>query len=663
MGHRAVLSVCTAMLALGTVSTLAAQEDATQVTLDSNYTGRVFDGLGAASAGASSRLLIDYPEPQRSEILDYLFKPGYGAALQHLKVEIGADVNSTDGSEPSHMRTPMDHKATRGYEWWLMAEAHKRNPKILLEILPWGAPRWVNPTPGAEDTLYTAKMAEYVAEFIKLAKSAYGLDIGMTGVWNERPYDTAYVKELHRRLEAEHLDTKIVCCDEYPGEGDGQWAIADEMLKDPELARDVDVIGVHYPLVNGRLTTTDAARKTGKPLWSSEDQPNGGGGPFVTRDWALGGRILAHLYNRNYLEGTFTSTEIWSPITSYYDNLAAPNSGLMYANTPWSGSYVVQGTIWATAHTTQFAEPGWQYLDAASGNLPDKGSYVSLRSPDKKDWSVVLETIDATQPQKVEFKLAGGLSAGQVNIWETNNTRTFEHVADVAVKDGRFSYTFEPDALYSLTTTTGQGKGAGVPPAAKPFPLPYAEDFESIHEGGTPKYLADQDGAFETHACDGRVGQCLEQVVTEKPVAWSPLPAPFTLAGSETWTDYRVGVDVRFLSRSPALLMGRIDSANVFTDDKAKWPSGYLLRLQPNGGWELLSTTYHEPTATLAKGYAMLGAAKWHRLELEFRGTTVTARLDGKVLAQEESVAHTRGMFGLGSEWDHTQFDNLRVEP
>ena len=63
------------------------------------------EGLGALSAGASSRLLIDYPEAQRREILDYLFKPHYGAALHHLKVEIGGDTQSTDGTEPSHART------------------------------------------------------------------------------------------------------------------------------------------------------------------------------------------------------------------------------------------------------------------------------------------------------------------------------------------------------------------------------------------------------------------------------------------------------------------------------------------------------------------------------------------------------------------------------
>jgi hypothetical protein len=651
------------LLSMGVVCSATAADHDQQLTivLDGASKGRTYDGLGAASAGASSRLLIDYPEPQRSEILDYLFKPGYGAALQHLKVEIGADVNSTDGSEPSHMRTPSDHDATRGYEWWLMTEAHKRNPHILLEVLPWGAPRWVNP--GAEaKTVYSAKMANYVVDFIQTAKSVYGLDIGVAGIWNERVYDAAYVKQLYGKLRQEHLATKIICCDEYPGEGKGQWTIADAMLMDPELAKDIDVIGVHYPLVNGKLTTTEAARRTGKPLWSSEDQPNGGSGPFLSRGWAVGGRILAHLYNRNYLEGTFTSTEIWSPITSYYDNLAAPNSGLMYANTPWSGHYQVQGAIWATAHTTQFAEPGWQYLDVSSGNLPEKGSYVALRSPDRKNWSVVLETIDAKSPRKVFFKLQGGLKANVVHIWETSSGRTFEHVADVRPKNGVFAYTFDADALYSLTTTTGQGRGTAQPPVAAEFPLPYADDFESTKEGHTPKYLADQDGAFEVHACKERNGLCLEQVITEEPIPWSPLPDPFTLAGNADWKDYRVSVDVRFVSNTEATVIGRIDSSDVFKDEKARWPSGYELSVKPEGAWELLSTAYKKPVIKLASGTVTLDRAAWHKLELTFQGAQITALLDGKQLTVLKDDTHTHGMFGLGSGWNHVQFDNLRVE-
>src|SRR5687768_11260816 len=68
----------------------------TSITIDGTKGGRIFDGIGAISGGGgNSRLLIDYPEPSRTEILDYLFKPRYGAALQILKVEVGGDTNST----------------------------------------------------------------------------------------------------------------------------------------------------------------------------------------------------------------------------------------------------------------------------------------------------------------------------------------------------------------------------------------------------------------------------------------------------------------------------------------------------------------------------------------------------------------------------------------
>ncbi len=639
------------------LSAAAANAQQTRVVLDGASAGRIFDGIGAASAGASSRLLIDYPEPQRSQILDYLFKPGYGACLQHLKVEIGADVNSTDGSEPSPMRTASDHNAERGYEWWLMAEAHKRNPNIVLEILPWGAPNWVGSTVSGKQTLYSSRMADYVVDFIQTAKHEYGLDIVYAGIWNERAFDIPYIKELHARIEAAHLGTKILCCDD-------DWRIAHDVLQDPELAADIAVIGAHYPRdEKGTITTTDEARKTGKPLWSSEDQPNGGGGPFVSRDWPLGGRVLAHLYNQNYLQGSLTATEIWSPVTSYYDNLAAPNSGLMYANTPWSGHYNVQSTIWVTAHTTQFAQPGWQYLDSSSGYLPMKGSYVTLRSTDRKNWSVVLETIAAMQPQTVSFQLAGDLAETEVHVWVTNSTHIFEQVATVKPANGKFEYTFEPESLYSLTTTTGQGKGTAQPPSAFAFPLPYADNFETTPSGRSPKYLSDQDGAFEAHPCEGRSGRCLEQVISTKPIPWGPLPDPYTMAGDADWTDYAVAADVRFFSAAPAVVMGRIDSADLFQDGDAHWPSGYILRLRPDGRWDLSSSAYNRPTVPLASGSVTIDRNQWHRLELRFHGAKILAFLDGSALTSVDDSAHAHGMFGLGTEWDRIQFDNLSVTP
>ena len=84
--------------------------------------GKIYEGMSSLSARASSRLLIDYPEPFRSQILDYLFKPKYGASLNLLKIEIGGDINSTCGTKSNHQHTQCDENYNRGYEWWLMNE-------------------------------------------------------------------------------------------------------------------------------------------------------------------------------------------------------------------------------------------------------------------------------------------------------------------------------------------------------------------------------------------------------------------------------------------------------------------------------------------------------------------------------------------------------------
>ena len=105
-------------------------------------TCRALDGIGGLSGGgATSVLLPPYPEPQKSEILDFLFKPNYGASLHVLKVEIGGDAQSTDGAESSHMHNPWEENYERGYEWLLLNEAKKRNPDILLYGLSWAFPQ------------------------------------------------------------------------------------------------------------------------------------------------------------------------------------------------------------------------------------------------------------------------------------------------------------------------------------------------------------------------------------------------------------------------------------------------------------------------------------------------------------------------------------------
>jgi hypothetical protein len=100
-----------ACLCLSSVTAEASAQSA--FLIDSGNLSARFDGVGAVSGGGGgSRLLLDYNATQRSEILDYLFTPGFGASLQVLKVEIGCDGDTTQGSEQSHMRTANDLSPT-----------------------------------------------------------------------------------------------------------------------------------------------------------------------------------------------------------------------------------------------------------------------------------------------------------------------------------------------------------------------------------------------------------------------------------------------------------------------------------------------------------------------------------------------------------------------
>ena len=238
--------------------------------------------------------------------------------------------------------------------------------------------------------------------------------------------------------------------------------------------------------------------------------------------------------------------------------------------------------------------------------------------------------------------------------------KTFEHVADLKPKDGRFSYSFDPDSLYSLTTTTGQSRGTAQSPADTHFPLPYRNTFEDTPLDRSPKYMADQDGAFEIHPCLDRKGLCLEQVITTKPIPWGPLPDPWTLTGDEKWTDYQVASDV-LLNGGPITVMGHIDSADVFAGQKTRWPSGYIFTLNTDGQWSLFSAKYKAPAHTLASGNVKLSSQKWHHVNLTFHGSQITATLDAHQLAAVTDNSHTHGMIGIGTGWNRTQFDNLSV--
>ena len=619
------------------------------INIDLHNKGHMYEGIGALSAGASSRLLKDYPEKQKKEILDFLFKPYWGASLQHLKVEIGGDVNSTSGTEPSHARTkeellaPKEEFFNRGYEWWLMKEAKKRNPDIYLDCLSWGAPGWIG-----NGNFYSDDNIDYIISFIKGAYKYHGISIDYTGLWNERAHNIEFAKNLKKDLLNNNLKhVKLIASDQCSG---NQWAIADDILLDSTLSKAIDVIGDHYIEKEFNYTSTEAAKKTKKPLWNSE------GGPW-RGDWE-GFGALCKLYNRGYIKGKLTKTITWSLITSYYENLALPNSGLMKANSPWSGYYEVQPALWAVAHTTQFAQPGWFYIDDTGCGLlaNEKISYVTLVSPSNdNDFSCIVEAIDLNENTTISFTLKDKVKTKYLSVWKsTINKETFIKQKDIQIINNTFTLYIEPGSVYSITSTKGQQKGANIIPIEKPFPFPYFEDFENVPIGESAPYICDQGGAFEVHnsADNDKHGHVLRQLITQPCIEWEGPVINQTVVGDKSWDNYTASVDIAFNeSYSYASLGGRI----LETHRSHQAPNGYILKLESSGFWTLFVGS-----KILKKGFVKIHD-KWQNLQLKLEKDHIQAFINNVEVASIIDSTYSMGMASLGSSFHHIEFDNLHI--
>ena len=667
--------------------------------LSDDAPGRRFDGIGALSAGASSRLLVDYPEPERGQILDLLFRPGHGAALQILRVEIGSDINSTAGSEPSHMRARDDLDHERGYEWWIMREARRRNARIALSGLAWGVPGWLDGGFWSRDTI------TYHLAWLECARR-HGLAIDYLGGWNESAdFAADWFVALRKALyEAGHHAVKIIAADGWGEDLAERWKVADAMAADPALYDAVDVVSVHYPCGQqfdgapyDHGPSTPTARGLGKPLWAGEQG---------SQRYDIGAAPLARAINRVYIDGRMTATVNWALTASYYTSIEGAGVGLLRAHEPWSGYYEPSLSLWVVAHTTQFAQPGWRYLDPACGYLEGGGSVVTLLDPVTGHYSVVIETVDAAEPQLARFRVphrarqyrancdgadydqAGYAEAGHhragprrigiagsavVHVWETDLRSDryrdwFRHVGQIEPASGEYGREYEvvlpPGRLLTLTTAEGQGKAPWEPPARpRVFPMPYRESLRDVPPGRSPRLFSDFNGAFEAAPRPDGPGRCLAQTITTRPLDWRYTvdTRPFTLLGDPMWWgDYAVTVDVR-LDQAPYVdLLGRLD----YVPRGSGGQSGYRLRLSRDHGWALLRTGPDRGEDTLAQGLLDVDPGRWYRLQVSFTGTTIVARVDETTVATVHDDRHNRGQVGLlVGAWCPAQFGDLAIVP
>ena len=456
-----VVGALIAALLMATDNTAAHATTLTSTTANISVASTTpFQGIGIGeSAGGELRLLFDYPEPERTQILDLLFCTHgvtaisgycttgiYGVSTQILKVELGGDTNGSQGAESAFLHTQAEFNALNpqspsaaacnlndGYEWWLMREAMKRDPYIKISALSWGAPGYIGTGQSQPGNFWTTDMQQYYTDMVSCASINHdaamqtaglsGTPVAYVGAWNEvQTYDTSWVSGFPGFMST-HLPTgvatpQVICCDAFNAN-----QVATDIANNPTtFGQAVSVISEHYPNRFGNISAPPA----GHVLWDSED------GTFKTSDyttfdasgfqWPNVAGEVAKLYNNNFIKWGVTSTTEVPLVDAWPDNLAPNTPGqpsqdgaALVANSPWSGNYYVAPGFWVTAHTAQFTRPGWSYLNNVScflgtttstcGTDANQGSYVTLwdggstntvdGAAGTGNWSTIVETASA----------------------------------------------------------------------------------------------------------------------------------------------------------------------------------------------------------------------------------------------------------------------------
>jgi galactosylceramidase len=674
----------------------AAESGIQTVRLNADRGGKRFEGIGVVEGGGGTGVLLkDYPEPQRSQILDFMFKPKFGASISALLVEIPGDGNSTQGSMPSHMHSRDDLNYRRGYMWWELREARRRNPRLSLDGAAWSGPGWLGTSGtlfeqnGGDGNFWSQDTIDYYIAWLRGLRDVYRLEFDAIGSRNEKGASYGFAKAFRKSLDANGFRrVRLHGFDNWPD--DSKFAFVPDLLTDAELRNSLDIISAHInapeSVVSAEVQST--AAKLGKPIWNTEQHVYKAG-----FDGLIG---MVEAFNENYIRSGVTKIVTWYGIAGVYpmEPYSGEKEAAIRAGSPWSGHYAINPSLWGYAHYGQFSEIGWQYLNGGSGDLAGGGTYVTLKSP-RSDYSIIAETKDARNTQRVRFTVGRGLSTNNLAVWRSDRSAQFVRQPDVAVRGGEFTLTLAPDSVYSITTTRGQRKGGfGSVPAQTAFPLPYRENFERYGQpaqwGYLPRYFADIADVFEVARCPAKVGMCLRQAVPVQPMSWAPEWKPYTIIGDGQWRDYEVAADVHLAPGEGGGIMGRI---NHVGSGYGTVPQGYFLQLDSAGLLELIVIRGKADKKALigdaeqqaliraqndasVGGEKLLGSTKvagvapgqWHRLRLRFDGSAITAFVDDRPVLDVRDSLYASGMAGLlaardGDRLSTPYFDDVVIKP
>jgi hypothetical protein len=294
---------------------------------------------------------------------------------------------------------------------------------------------------------------------------------------------------------------------------------------------------------------------------------------------------------------------------------------------------------------------------------------VNKKSNNEIDFSIIIESTRGNNAQQMKFNLANiPVPPKSLSVWKTNQTEWFIREETVPVTGNQFTLNIQPQSIYTITTTSGQGKAkAPTMAASKPFPLPYTDNFNEYAEEATVKYFLDQGGSWTTRPDPTNpTNMVFTQVVTMKPILWYWCASnidPLTVIGYNKYKDYSVSVNALLTEAKQGVyvaISGRI-GPDSFDARRYGFPPGYTIQLESTGHWWVWLGTQKGQSTQLATGMVSFSINKWQNLEINFKGNNITVHFNGGQIWTGLDQTYPQGLAALGSGLHYAYFDNFKI--
>lgn len=417
------------------------------VTVDWNKTYQEIDGFGFTQEEECTYVM---EEPYRSEVMDLLFDQEKGIGCSILRTEIGCgESKPTIEPEPGVWDRSGDPR-----ELWYFREALSRGVDKIYGTV-WSPPKWMKTNNdwnhgGWVKKQYYQDFADYLAQYVKIYRDEFGIDMYGISPANEPEYPAQWksclwsstqMKDfvenyLYPAFEQEGLSTKIMV-----GES-GFWsdALAKPLLRDSETRHMVDIVTAHQ--YQGLIIDLPTARENGKHLWLSE-LCDTTGDYHVEIDDAVGWGKIIHEFMTIPQANAFL----------YWRGSHATDSNQTLIRLDSNTSYTVPKRLYALGHFSKFVRPGWVRIDATDKAYKDL-RVSAYKDPDTGEFAVVIINDDRNNNRVVDFVFEG-FTAGYVTPYLTDLDYNMEELEAVPVQNGRFTLSVGAESMITLAGTAG----------------------------------------------------------------------------------------------------------------------------------------------------------------------------------------------------------------